>query len=313
MAVITWIGILVCLSQSAIFSGMNLAVFSLSRMRLEVEAADGNLDAKRLLALRNDPNFILTTILWGNVGINVLLTLLTDSVMTGVSAFLFSTIAITLFGEIGPQAYFSRNAMRMASLLSPLLRFYQILLYPVAKTSALLLDYWLGKESAHYYRESHLKEVLRRHMEAENSDLGAVEAIGALNMLTIDDLPISSEGRSLEPLSIIPLEFVDGVARFPQIQAEKEDPFLLQVEASGHRWVVFVDQSGQPQLVLDSDGFLRHILFHPERTDPLPFCHRPIIVHDHFHSLGEAMTQLTFTAEVGDHILAQDIILLWDE
>jgi CBS domain containing-hemolysin-like protein len=28
-------------------------------------------------------------------------------------------------GEIIPQAYFSRHAMRIASLLSPILRFYQ--------------------------------------------------------------------------------------------------------------------------------------------------------------------------------------------
>ena len=42
MNILTWIGIIACLSQSAMFSGMNLAVFSLSRLRLEVEAADGN-------------------------------------------------------------------------------------------------------------------------------------------------------------------------------------------------------------------------------------------------------------------------------
>jgi len=83
MEILTWIGILACLSQSAIFSGLNLAVFSLSRMRLEVEAADGNEAAQRVLKLRSDPNRILTTILWGNVGINVLLTLLSDSVLAG--------------------------------------------------------------------------------------------------------------------------------------------------------------------------------------------------------------------------------------
>jgi CBS domain containing-hemolysin-like protein len=48
----------------------------------------------------------LATILWGNVGINVLLTMLSDSVLTGLGAFLFSTIAITVIGEITPQAYF---------------------------------------------------------------------------------------------------------------------------------------------------------------------------------------------------------------
>ena len=88
---LTWIGIVLCLSQSALFSGLNLAVFSLGRLRLEAEAASGNYSARTVLTLRDRPNEILATILWGNVGINVLLTLLSNSVMAGISAFLFST------------------------------------------------------------------------------------------------------------------------------------------------------------------------------------------------------------------------------
>jgi CBS domain containing-hemolysin-like protein len=33
-----WLGIAFCLSQSAMFSGLNLAFFSLTRLRLEIEA-----------------------------------------------------------------------------------------------------------------------------------------------------------------------------------------------------------------------------------------------------------------------------------
>ncbi len=101
-----WIGIVFCISQSAMFSGLNLAFFSLSRLQLEVEMKQGNAAAEKVLSARQDSNFLLTTILWGNVSINVLLTLLSDSALAGVSAFLFSTIFITIFGEILPQAYF---------------------------------------------------------------------------------------------------------------------------------------------------------------------------------------------------------------
>ena len=90
-----WLLIVVCVSQSAMFSGLNIAFFSLSRLRLESESSHGNVSATRILALRRDSNFLLTTILWGNVGINVLLTLLSSSVLLGISAFLFSTIIIT--------------------------------------------------------------------------------------------------------------------------------------------------------------------------------------------------------------------------
>ena len=91
MDVLTWLGVAVCLLHSATFSGLNLALFGLGRLQLEVEAEGGNSAASRVIALREDSNFLLTTILWGNVAANVLLTLLTDSVLAGAYAFFFST------------------------------------------------------------------------------------------------------------------------------------------------------------------------------------------------------------------------------
>ena len=49
---LTWIGIAFCITQSAIFSGLNLAIFSVSKLRLEVEAAGGNRNAALVLNLR---------------------------------------------------------------------------------------------------------------------------------------------------------------------------------------------------------------------------------------------------------------------
>jgi len=65
------------------FSGLNLALLGISRLRIEVESSTGNANAVKILTLRKDFNFLLTTILWGNVSINVLLTLLSNSVITG--------------------------------------------------------------------------------------------------------------------------------------------------------------------------------------------------------------------------------------
>ncbi len=96
----TWFGIALCLLQSGLFSGLNLALLGLSRLQLEMESKSGNASADRVLALRQDSHFLLTTVLWGNVSVNVLLTLLSDSVMFGAAAFLFSTAGITIFGEI---------------------------------------------------------------------------------------------------------------------------------------------------------------------------------------------------------------------
>ncbi len=98
---LTWLGILFCLTQSAMFSGLNLAFFTMSRLRLEVEVANGNPAAKKVLALRCDSNALLATVLWGNVGINVLLTLLSNSVMMGLSVFLppSSSLPLPIFWD----------------------------------------------------------------------------------------------------------------------------------------------------------------------------------------------------------------------
>ena len=220
---LTWIAIAFCITQSAIFSGLNLAMFSLSRLRLETEAAGGDKAAAKILAIRRDSNFLLTTILWGNVSINVLLALLSDSIMTGVGAFLFSTIVITIFGEIAPQAYFSRNALRVASVLAPLLRLYQVLLFPIAKPFALILDWWLGREGIQYLRERNLREFIKKHIEADDVDIDRLEGLGALNFLSIDDLPVVAEGEPVDPKSVIELPMHNGLPEFPTFTRDPSD------------------------------------------------------------------------------------------
>ena len=80
-ASLIWISIAICVVQCAVFSGLNLAIFSVSKLRLEVAAAAGNVDAIKVLDLRKDSNFTLCTIIWGNVVTNVLLRACLKSLM----------------------------------------------------------------------------------------------------------------------------------------------------------------------------------------------------------------------------------------
>ena len=314
MDTLTWIGILLCLSQSAIFSGLNLAVFSVGRLRLEVESSSDDKGAQRVLQLRRNSNFTLTTILWGNVGVNVILALLANSVLAGVLAFIFSTVIITIFAEIMPQAYFSRHALNMASLLYPVLRFYQILLFPVAKPTAMLLDYWLGPEGIRFFAEKDFKEVIKKHIESEDTDIDDIEGKGALNFLTIDDLTVIQEGEPIDPESVIEVQFINGLPVFPEFDSSPSDPFLQHVQASGKKWVIISDGGGHPQLVLDADGFLRAAIFQGQPVDTYKFCHRPIIVSDMNLPLGEVIQRLKVESEKPeDGVIDKDIILVWGQ
>ncbi len=308
---LTWIGIFLLVLQSGTFSGLNLAMFGLTSLRLRVMANLGDQKAARLLRMREDSNFLLTTILWGNVGTNVLLALLSDSVMAGVAAFVFSTFVITFGGEIVPQAYFSRHALRMGSLLAPVLRFYQILLYPLAKPSAMFLDAWLGKEAVDYLPEDQLREALRAHLRAKESDISRVEGRGAINFMDLDDLPLTEEGNPVDPESLMYLPFRHGRPVFPDFEADKDDPFIAALRNSTKRWVLLAEENDVPRMALDASEFLRATLIRDEQAHPLDYCHFPIVVRDDETLLGQVLGRLKM--EPDQETVRPDIILLWGE
>nr|MBN2278243.1 DUF21 domain-containing protein [candidate division Zixibacteria bacterium] len=314
MELITVVAIILCLIQSGIFSGLNLAVFSITRLRLEIESESGNEAARRVLNLRRDTNLTLTTILWGNVAVNTLLAILSNSILTGLGAFIFSTVVITFIGEILPQAYFSRHALRIASRLYPVLKFYRFLLYPLAKPSSMILDSWLGPEGVHFLRERHLLEMIKRHIDSDESDVDRLEGIGALNFLVFDDLAISEEGEPIDTESVICLHVEGNRPVFPKFDRSPEDIFLQQVESSGKKWVILTDPGGDPLLVLDSDGFLRAALFGGSTCNPYDYCHRPIIVRQADTELGEVVWRLKVEPkDYEDDVIDKDIILLWGD
>jgi hypothetical protein len=309
---LAWTAISLCIIQTGIFSGLNLALFSVSRLRLEVEVASGNTDAAKLYALRADSNFALATIIWGNVATNVLLTLLSESVLAGLGAFLFSTIVITLLGEILPQAYFARNALRIAARFAAFLKFYQVMLFVVAKPTSLFLNWWLGPETIALFRERDFRILMSKHLEAADTDLGQLEAIGAVNFLDLDDISVLDEGEQVDPRSIVSVPVVGGRPVLPKFERTAADPFLRQLDASGRKWVIFVDQHEAPCMVLDAHHFLRDVLFNEVSVGPEPYWHRPIIVSNMNARLGDVIGLMKMKPEhPEDDVIDQDLILVW--
>lgn len=307
-----WIGVFACIVQSALFAGLNLAVFSLSLLRLQVEADGGNQDAVKVLELRKSANQVLATVVWGNVSTNVLLTLLSDSVLHGVIAFFFSAFAITMLGEIVPQAYFSRNALMMTARFLPFLNFYRVALYPLAKPTAMLLDYWLGPEGPAYMKERDLRSMLARHSSSEGT-IGKLEATGAQNFLDLDDISVCDEGEFVDVKSIISLPLAGQRCVLPKFERSPDDPFLRQVDASGMKWVIITDSAtGDPVFVLDAHHFLRDALFNEIDFDREAYWHRPIVIRDTKAKLGDVIGQMRVVQETPeDDVIENDLILVW--
>jgi metal transporter CNNM len=307
-----WLGIVVCVTQSGLFAGLNLAIFSLSQLRLQIEADGGNADAGRVLELRSNANDVLSTVIWGNVSTNVFLTLLSDSVLAGLGAFFFSAIVITLLGEIVPQAYFSRNALRMTARFLPFLNFYRFVLYPIAKPTALVLDWWLGKEGIAHLAERDVRSLILRSAKS-GGDISRLEALGARNFLDLDDIPVTEEGELIDADSIISLPQANKRCVLPTFDRAPDDAFLRRIDASGKKWIIVTDTAnGEPVFVLDSHQFLRDALFKQLESDPTAYWHRPIVVRDLTAKLGDVIGLMHLKPErPDDDVIDNDLILVW--
>lgn len=116
---VSMILILVCLTFSALFSGLNLGLMSLDRTELKIISNTGTEQeqkyARAIMPVRDHGNYLLCSILLGNVAVNSTFTILLDELTSGLFAVIFSTLAIVLLGEITPQAICSRHGLMVGA------------------------------------------------------------------------------------------------------------------------------------------------------------------------------------------------------
>jgi metal transporter CNNM len=79
---------------------------------------------------------------------------------------------------------------------------------------------------------------------------------------------------------------------------------------------VLTNESGEPLVVVDSDGFLRDAFFERENFDPYKHCHRPTIITDESTMLNNAIIQMKMsesTDKLFDGAIERDVLLVWGE
>jgi metal transporter CNNM len=200
----------------------------------------------------------------------------------------------------------------MAARLGPLLNVYKIVLFPVAKPTAALLNWWLGPEGITFLRERDFRALLTAHGGAEGAEIGKLEAMGALNFLALDDIPVLEEGELIDPLSIVKLPSLNQRPAFPNFERKPTDPFLRRLDASRKKWVIIIDDSGQPSWVLDADHFLRDALFSEAALNMEIYWHRPVIVSETNARMGDVMGRMKVKPNhPEDDVIDNDLILIW--
>ena len=162
--------IILLVALSATFSGLTIGMFSMSVNSLERKAKLGNIQAKRVLGVRKKGNFLLCTLLLGNVAVNSAISVCMSEVSSGVMAGVIATGVIFVFGEVTPQAVFSRHALYVGYHTTWLIRAFMFIMWPIAKPLSMALDFFLGKEFPERYDRNELRAVVAEHsLEDEKS------------------------------------------------------------------------------------------------------------------------------------------------
>ncbi len=178
------------IALAAIFSGLNLGFMSLDTFELKRKAELGDKNARKVYQVRRRGNLLLVTLLTGNVAVISALSIVLDSVFHGLVAGILTTILITIFGEIMPQAVVARYALQIGAQFTGLVRFIMILLFPVCAPVAWVLDRLLGDELPTVYSKPELARIIEEHRNHKESGLDQDEVRIAHGALSFGDRQI---------------------------------------------------------------------------------------------------------------------------
>ena len=131
--------LVILVAFSAFFSASETAFSSLNQIRLKSRAEDGDASAARVLAMSEQYDKLLSTILIGNNIVNiaaasigtVLFTRLLDPQRGATVSTIVLTVVVLIFGEVTPKSLAKEMPERVATMVSPILSLLMVLLTPL--------------------------------------------------------------------------------------------------------------------------------------------------------------------------------------
>lgn len=266
---------LTLITLSALFSGLTLGYFSLDVHHLRRRAKMGHHNAQAIYALRKNGNRLLSTLLLGNVAVNAVLSVYLGSLVSGVMASIFATALIFVFGEILPQAIFSRFALAFGAKFAPFVRVLTVLLLPITFPISYLLDWLLGEEMPTMYSKHEIMSIISEHEDSEHSPIdkdeerivhGALQfshrrveqvmtPLREVTMFSVDHVindelyqVISNEGYSRYPVYEKSQKNIVGILFAKDLLTEEEEITIKETKEALDRNMLIV----KPRTLLDS-------------------------------------------------------------
>ena len=176
---------------AAVCSGLNVALMSLGLADLRRLSAIGDNKAKKVLPLRQNSHLSLAGILFTNVAANSAVAIYLNQYLIGLLAGLISTILLVIFGEILPQAMFTRNALKICASLAWLIKLMIIITYPLSKPTQLLLDRLFHNQAVQLHSRRELGFIFTEHVDNAGSELDDDEVEIIQNTLQLSEKRVS--------------------------------------------------------------------------------------------------------------------------
>ncbi|PAM92047.1 magnesium/cobalt efflux protein [Flavobacterium sp. IR1] len=163
--IVGFVGIFILLFLSAIVSGAEVALFSLSQKDIEDTLQEDSSKGKIISNLLDKPKKLLATLLVANnflnIGLVILFSYIGQNIFSAVNSaalkFILEVILVTffilLFGEVLPKVYASRNNIKFAKWVAYPVAFLDKLLSPISlpmRKLTLYLQNKLGKQKNNF-------------------------------------------------------------------------------------------------------------------------------------------------------------------
>ena len=257
-----FIAIFVLLFCSAIISGAEVALFSLSQKDIDETLQKQPKKGQIISALIEKPKKLLATLLVANNFINIgvvilfsfvgrdLFTRITSPVLKFSIEVLFVTFLILLFGEVLPKVYASRNSIKFAKLIASPIQLLDKLLSPISIPMRLLtifLQNKLGKQKSNF---------------------------------SVDQLSQALEMTDSEDTSTEEQKILEGIVSFgntdtKQVMSPRMDIFALEIEETFQDIYVKIVEKGYSRIPVYRDNidqiegvlFVKDLLKHIDKKE----------------------------------------------
>ena len=221
---------------SGMFSGLNLGLMALDPTTLKIIQKSGTKRqkkyAKTIHRVRRHGNYLLCTLLLGNVLVNSTFTILLGDLVSGLYAIIGSTLAIVIFGEIIPQAICSRYGLFIGAHTIWLTYIFMVLTFPLSFPISLILNLILGKEIGAVYKRDQILELLhvtQKDAEIEDYEMNIISGALKFKAKTVKDVMTKFEHvfcidiDAVLDFKTIKLIYDSGFSRIPIYEDERSN------------------------------------------------------------------------------------------